>query len=333
MTLTTASPPPAGIYWQAVVLASMGLSVDPALNFRQVPEASMNLRVSPQISMLTPQNFGLHVSPTFGIVGGSRQAGEFDLSVSPGISWIPSTAFEMDVSPSFGMTASTREAASVHVGVTPGFSPAASGISPVSYDSTGAGAGVSGTTAATLSWAHTITGNAVVVALTMQSNLSTTTATAKVGTTSMTKLGNSAQFTNGSGYFVSVVLFGLLSPPTGSQTVSVTMNSGTNYCVANSVSYKNVSSFGSVVSNTGASSVPALSVPSGTGQMVTEAFTTWSTNPSGYTQTSRYSQNVNAFGGASRGFLIGDAPGASTVNFSAASSDQWAAIAVPMNHS
>lgn len=197
---------------------------------------------------------------------------------------------------------------------------------PVAYDSTGAAGSVNGATAGTASWTHTISGNAVVLALSLQSSLSTTTATAKVGTTSMTLLGSSAQFTS-AGYFISSVLFGLLNGPTGSQSVSVTMNSGADYCVANSVSYKNVSHFGAVVSNTGTSSPPALSVPAAPSQMVVETFTTWSTNPSGYNQTSRYTANVNA---PQRGFLIGDAAGSPTVNFTAASSDIWAAAAVPL---
>lgn len=162
------------------------------------------------------------------------------------------------------------------------------------------------------------------MALALESSLSTTNATAKVGTSAMTQLGASPQMTN-AGNFYRIVWFGLLNPPTGAQTISVTMDSGSNFCVAESVSYN--SRFGPLTTGSGTSSVPALSVPSAKGQMVVEAFTTWNTNPSGYTQTSRYSANVNS---PARGFLVGDAPGASTVNFSAASCDQWTAAAVPL---
>lgn len=199
-------------------------------------------------------------------------------------------------------------------------------VIPVTYDATGAGGSVNGAIAGTMSWSHTISGNAVVAAVSLQSSLSTTTVSAKVGSTAMTLLGTGPQFTS-SGFYISVVLFGLLNPPTGTQTLSATMSSGTNYCEANSVSYRNVAAFGSSVSGSGTSSAPALSVASGVHQMVAEAFTTFNTNPTGYTQTTRYSLNVAS---PARPFLIGDAPGAPTVSFSAAACDLWSAIAVPM---
>lgn len=197
---------------------------------------------------------------------------------------------------------------------------------PVSYDATGGGSNVVSSTPS-LTWAHNISGNAIIVCVSAQATNTTAAATAKVGTTSMTQLGASAKFGPNSGYYTWSIIFGLLAPPQASQTISLSLGSGAAFLAGNSVSYNNVGSFGTVVSSTGTSSSPALSVSSAPRQMVAETFTTWNTNPTGYTQTSRYSLNA---GSPARGFLIGDAPGAATVNFSAVSCDQWAAAAVPL---
>lgn len=245
---------------------------------------------------------------------------------------IPSTAITAPVASANGsalaatVSGTAALTAPTALGSSSALVPTVTAVSPVTYTATGAGGSGTGSSGATMSWSHTISGNALIVAVSLESGSTTTTATAKVGTTSMTLLGSAPNFNN-SGYYARVVLFGLLSPPTGSQTITVTTSGGANYLEGNSVSYTNVTSFGSVVTGSGTSSAPALSVSSAANQMVVESFTTWSTNPSSYTQTSRYSLNINS---PYRPFLIGDAPGASTVSFSAASSDYWSAIAVPL---
>lgn len=198
-------------------------------------------------------------------------------------------------------------------------------VIPVAYESTGVGQQA---IAASASWAHTIGGSALVVGVIAQSASSAASVTAQVGATAMTQLGKTSPVGPNSGFYFWSLLFGLLNPPTGNQTISLSIGGGgTTVIGGNSVSYRNVGGFGTVVSATGLSSAPALSVSSARGQMVAETFSTWNTSPSGYTQTSRYSLNVSS---PARGFLIGDALGAPTVNFSAAACDQWEAAAVPL---
>lgn len=194
---------------------------------------------------------------------------------------------------------------------------------PVAYDATGGGSGVVGTST---SWTHNIAANAVTLSGYLQATNTTAVPTANVGGTSMTLLGVSPKYGPTAGYYFWSFIFGLLNPPTGNQTITISASTAAAVG-ANSVSYKNVGSFGTFTSTQGTSSAPVLSVPSAPGQMVVETFATWSTNPSGYTQTSRYTQNVNS---PARGLLVGDAPGASTVSFSASSCDEWTAAAVPL---
>lgn len=193
---------------------------------------------------------------------------------------------------------------------------------PVTYDATGAGATGHVTS---LSWSHTIgaQAKAVIVAATMEG---TGTATAKVGSTSMTQLAGPVGDYSGIGDYL--VMFGLLNPPTGAQTVSITFG-GTDYAAANSVSYLNVSSFGSPVTATGNSASLAVTATSASGQMVAQAFAGLQSTISSYNQTSRY--NAPYASGVHQPLLIGDAPGASTVNFTASqTSNPWAAAAVPL---
>lgn len=193
------------------------------------------------------------------------------------------------------------------------------------FDAIGAG-GSCYASDATITWDHDNSGDAVVVAMSLESNVSGTSASMTYGGEPMDPLGASPVYTNAP-WHVSVVLFGLLDAPAGTHPVIATMDSGTDYCVANSVSYSNVGSFGTVVTGSGAASPPSLNVPSGSGQRALYAVTTWQTNPSEFNQTERY---LTTLAKPARPFLIGDAPGAASVNFSAALCDEWTAIAVPI---
>lgn len=323
MTMTTGGPPPPGITWQALIFDSFTLAADTEIRMKNVPDAQFNVSLQPSMQMRPPSKFRLRLAPMIDMAGGNNEAAQFGVSVIPRIRWIPSAAFKASVTPMIAMGGKPKSAGLFGVNISPHLGMV--GKNTVNFDAKGAGASGTGT-AITISQAHNIAGNAVVMPVCMQSSLSTTNATAKVGTTAMTKLGSSPQVTN-AGYYFQVVWFGLLNPPTGAQTVSVTMDSGSNYCEAISLSYNSVASFGPLTTGSGTSSAPALSVSSAKGQMVAEAYSTWNTNPSGYTQTSRYAVNVN---NPARPFQAGDAPGAPTVNFSAVSCDQWTAAAVPL---
>lgn len=104
MTVTTAGPPPAGVYWQAVISASFGLTVEPSLDFKTKPDARFNIGVSPSIGMLPPQSFTLLLAPLISMAGGLRKPAAFSVGLTPKIGWIPCTATTLLVTPSIGMT-------------------------------------------------------------------------------------------------------------------------------------------------------------------------------------------------------------------------------------
>ena len=110
---------------------------------------------------------------------------------------------------------------------------------PISFGSTGVGTAgtVNGTTA---TWQHVVGSSvtALVVAVTA-SAWPAPTITARVGSRTMTSLGTVVS--SGSGHRVEI--FGLLSPPTGAQSVTVT-TSMTSNIAGNSVAYTGVASFG-----------------------------------------------------------------------------------------
>lgn len=105
MTVTTAGPPPAGVYWQAVISASFGLTVEPNLVFKTTPDARFNIAVSPKIGMLPPQSFNLRLAPLISMAGGTHKSGAFSVKLDPKIGWIPCTAMTLMVTPSIGMAA------------------------------------------------------------------------------------------------------------------------------------------------------------------------------------------------------------------------------------
>jgi hypothetical protein len=125
----------------------------------------------------------------------------------------------------------------------------------------------------------------------------------------------------------SIYFFGLLNPPTGAQTINYTSSLAMDFA-ASSVSYNNVSSFGTVTAaNSGnASNVPTMTV-SGTAvhQMVAQAFGGLSFTFTGYNQT----QRVNLVPGYVP-LVMGDAPGAPSITFSGTQSDVWCGVAVPL---
>lgn len=202
------------------------------------------------------------------------------------------------------------------------------------FDSVGAGAYRGGTTADTLSWSHDIAGPCVLMGVSYQQNSPTLpTFTPKVGGVAMTRLGANASYYNVSGYYIWALLFGLIGAPTGiGVTVSIGASANQQYWVANSASYRNVSSFGTPVSNSGGSGAPTQSVASNERQRVVQMFAGWDSALSSYSQTQRYSSPFNVGGSQVKTLLIGDAPGASTVNFACASTaSPWGSAAVTLN--
>lgn len=204
-------------------------------------------------------------------------------------------------------------------------------VSAVDYDTVGAGGsatGASGTISA--SWSHTCTGNAVVVAVRAQRFTGAPTLGATYGGVPMTLLGSVAY----AGANNVVALFGLLNPPSGSQTVVATATAaGASNLAASSVSYSGVSSFGTPVTNTGSGTSLSQTVSSGANRMVAQAFSAFASSGAGALDISAYNRMQRAEVPVSNlDMLQGDAPGAASVAFTATAdrSSAWAGIGVDL---
>jgi hypothetical protein len=132
------------------------------------------------------------------------------------------------------------------------------------------------------------------------------------------------------GTFVYHEFFGLLGPPTGVQTISLSVNrqGAGNVAIAGcSVSYTSVAGFGSVtsVSGTEAGTALAQTVSSAADEMVVQMFSTATGTVTGYNQIVRFDGSANGIG-----LVIGDAPGAPLVPFTAsrATGVDYAGLAV-----
>jgi hypothetical protein len=146
-------------------------------------------------------------------------------------------------------------------------------ILPVYLDSVGPAATGTGTSK---SWVHTINGSCIVVSMSYYGSVTAPVVTATVGGVSMTQLAVVPYVTSGSNYG-RLVTFILMNPPQGAQTIVVNAP-GQLYGGNNSVSYQNVSSYGTVVTNSGTAALAAITVPSAPNQMVAHARSAWVTH-------------------------------------------------------
>lgn len=192
--------------------------------------------------------------------------------------------------------------------------------------------GTNGTSGSSASWSETIATTAKCTIATVGSSFGTTgvTATAKVGATSMTLLGSFGPLTTGSDNLY-IWTFGLLSPPTGSQTIAVTFSTASDSYGADSMSYSGVTGFGTAVTGSGTGGTATTTVTtSATGQRIVNTFTNVSSGSfSAYNQTSRYSLagSVLAYP-----VIAGDAAGAGSVTFSATqTSGAYSFVSVPLH--
>lgn len=204
------------------------------------------------------------------------------------------------------------------------------------YDVTGAGTTGTGT-AKVVTETHVLAAgaNCILVGANVGATGTMPTVTAKIGTTSIPMLG-SANI-----YFSTTwqeVIFGLISNtlPTGSQTITVTCSAGTDFVATNTSSYVGATGFGTVASTSGTGTSPSHTVTTGIPtdrifQMFANAGTTAGAF-SAYNQTSRWNQA--AVGSTSGPTLIGDAPGATSITFTATTASTpsgWGSIAVPVH--
>lgn len=199
---------------------------------------------------------------------------------------------------------------------------------PVTYSTTGAGGTAQGgnsSSSVTTSWSHTIGADdsAVLIGVSVRgARPNSDASSATCGGVTMTRLG---QIANGG---TTIAIFGLLNPPTGTQTMSVTgtwtsgLGANGNVVEGNSVSYDGVAAFGTVTSNTGSGN-PTITVSSATKRMVFNMIGAGSAlvSPT-LNQTQRWKINTAA---------IQDAAGAASVTLGATysfSPGAWASLAV-----
>jgi hypothetical protein len=187
-------------------------------------------------------------------------------------------------------------------------SAAAEGHPFVTFDAVGGGSGGS---SSSQSWNHVINGTAFVCFV---NNSSSSTPVVKIGTTTVPNVFApifSGTFSGFSSYFSA---FAMINPPTGSQTINLTGISSAG--AGNSASYKNVGSIGAVQSSSGSSGTATQTVTSAVGDMVAQGFCDAGTNFGTYNQTQRTNFNFGAF--VNWAMKFGDAPGAASINFTAA---------------
>lgn len=187
---------------------------------------------------------------------------------------------------------------------------------PVTFDAVGGGRAAqgSGISPANGSWTHTCSGSdrAVIVMISRSTNGNANTSSivrsATYGGIPMTEL--AAGVTSGSADSGHMIVWGLLNPPTGPQTVQVNTSTTGNFA-GNSVSYNGVGSFGAI-STTAAESAGTGMSNNNTGTdaeaMVVAGFVAVNATSvaiSGYSKTQRFNVTRGAWTPA---IAVGDTP-------------------------
>lgn len=208
------------------------------------------------------------------------------------------------------------------------------GAPPVTFDAVGPGGAGQGTALSyNLSWTHTASGEgrAVVVPLVVGvgfggiNNIAATYG--GIPMTALTERGFNNSSVGRTQQFI------LLNPPTGAQTVQVTVTHNgalqASFAVANSVSYNNVGSYTQGASSHGSGTSRTLTVTTASeGDMVAQAFGNGGIGAmSSYSQTQRSSL---APGGVLAAILIGDSDeGDNNISFTATGANGvWSGVSV-----
>lgn len=213
-----------------------------------------------------------------------------------------------------------------------GWGQAFVGAAPSTFDALGAGNSGNGINP---SWSHTATpGAAVIVWAFAANNVNNSSVTATYAGNAMTQRGSTVLNVFDGTFWHWAYCFSYPAALSGAQTIVVTP-AASSFVKGNSISYENVSTFGTPVSNTGtAASMTLSSVPSAVGNIVSNMFSLpfTATTPTAYNQTSRWNDNTTG-GWTPATVLLGDAPGAATVSFSAtqAAPANWVAMAIDLS--
>jgi hypothetical protein len=128
------------------------------------------------------------------------------------------------------------------------------------------------------------------------------------------------------------VFLGIMNPPTGAQTVSVSVGqtSQTLFVGGRAFSYTGVGSIGAATTVFGNGTALSQTVSSATGGLIVQAFSTngGSTAPTSYSGTSRATQISGDFTNADN-WIVGDVAGAASVTITAtATAGLWDGLAV-----
>lgn len=207
----------------------------------------------------------------------------------------------------------------------------------VSFDSAAAGTAVANPGSGNIQWTHTASGSnrAVIVAIALSevapngdyNSWNVTTAT--YGGVAMTAFVAQGSNNSNAGF---VMLFKLLNPPTGAQTVSVTFTYATagtpDVMIGSSASYTGVLSIDGLAGAAGNSNA-TTDVTSAINSVAYVA-TVGGSNISVPNQNQRFLNNFSATGEAGH-LLVQDAAGAATVNFTATVGDWWGSAGCSLN--
>lgn len=200
----------------------------------------------------------------------------------------------------------------------------------VVYEATGTG--TYNTNSTSLPWTHTSDGGpncGVVLIGCVYFYDGTLSVSAAYGGASFSYVLDDSQYFSNDGYSLFLFAVGLIGPSSGEQDIVLaTTGTATIEGIAgNTLSYQNVGSFGNWHEGSGKSTAPALSgIDAETGELVVAGFAGANHVLNSFNQTSRWSQTTLA--SSVIPMVIGDAAGATVVNFSASTtaSDYWGAV-------
>lgn len=189
---------------------------------------------------------------------------------------------------------------------------------PVTFDALGSGAA---SYASSGSWSHNAAGNYVLAFV--ATDLGVATSAVSYGGVAMTLLAYA--YHDNSAIYGELSVWGLASPPSGAKTVVASM-SGSNYFVANTVSYNDVSAVGSKLTAEGALAA-SQSLTCAAGQMIVHGFGVGANFGGGtFTAYSGGTERYNGASGAYTGLLIQDSSASTT--FTGTTSSFWSAAGI-----
>lgn len=209
-----------------------------------------------------------------------------------------------------------------------GWALTGAGYVPIAFDAVGPG----GTP---LSWSHTGSSAArlavvMVTAAVSSTTLAGSTRTATYNGSAMTSLAV-VQYYDDTVTRAWIEIFGILAPASGTKTAAWSCSPAASTFVGNTTSYTGVSSFSAGSTNTATGTSMSHSVASAAGRRIVQGFAASGTPAlSAYNQTQRYLRSPGDSAG--NAMAIGDAAGASSVNFTGtlSTSVQWGSAAVSL---